>query len=184
MKRGANASLTREIPGLSGIVLGIRADAGPETELTDNLVVAAVLADQSGRAISGDHFVFFNQLATPELSVEKVTELLGPDRDQIEIDLDRVPESVLRIVVVAYVNEGMARRRTLGRLRRCEVRVLNLAGGAELVRSENLADGLENETAIALAEVYRHQTEWKFRVLGAGYADGILGLARDYGLNL
>ena len=184
MRRGANASLSRENPGLTGIVLGVRADAGAEKALADHLVVAAVLCDQAKQALSSDHFVFFNQLATPDLSVEKLTELLGPDRDQIEIDLDRVPESVFRIVVILYVNEGFPVNRALGRLRRCEVRVLNLATGAELVRSEDLAAGLDAETGLALGEVYRHQSEWKFRVLGDGYADGILGLARDYGISL
>ncbi len=184
MRRGANASLSREIPGLTGVVLGVRFDAGAERVLTDNLVVAAILCDEAKRVLSDDHFVFFNQLATPDLSVRRIEELLGADRDQIEIDLTGVPEPVARIVITAYVNEGLAQRRTLGRLRTCEIRVLNLDGGAELVRSENLAEGLTAETALALGEVYRHGREWKFRVLGDGYDDGIAGLARDYGVGL
>ncbi|GIE71468.1 chemical-damaging agent resistance protein C [Actinoplanes palleronii] len=184
MKRGANASLTREIPDLTGVVLGVRVDAGSETVLIDNLVVAAILCDAGKKALSDDHFVFFNQLATPDLSVHQLEQALGPDLDQIEIDLGGVPEPVARIVVVLYVNEGSGRNRTLGRLRRCEIRVLNLAGGLELVRSENLAEGLGVETGLALGEVYRYQKEWKFRVLGDGYADGIVGLARDYGVGL
>ena len=38
MKRGSNVALTREIPSLTGLVLGVRWDAGAETALTDNLV--------------------------------------------------------------------------------------------------------------------------------------------------
>ena len=41
MKRGANVALTREIPGLAGVVLGVSWNAGAETALTDNLVFAA-----------------------------------------------------------------------------------------------------------------------------------------------
>jgi tellurium resistance protein TerD len=184
MRRGANAPLTREIPDLSGVVLGIRFDAGAETVLTDNLVVAAILCGPSKKALSDDYFVFFNQLATPDLSVQKIEKELGHDRDQIEIDLGGVPDAVHHIVIVTYVNEGLALNRTLGRLRRCEIRVLNLAGGTELVRSENLAQGLTTETGLALGEMYRHQRDWKFRVLGDGYTDGISGLARDFGINL
>jgi tellurium resistance protein TerD len=184
MRRGANAPLTREIPGLAGIVLGVRFDAGAEQALTNNLVVAAILCGQDKKALSDDHFVFFNQLAAPDLSVQKIEELLGTDRDQIEIDLVAVPPPVVRIVVAAYVNEGLAARRNLGRLRTCEIRVLNQDDGVELVRSENLADGLTDETALALGEIYRHGTDWKFRVLGDGYADGVTGLAHDHGVGL
>jgi tellurium resistance protein TerD len=184
MKRGANVSLTREVPGLSGLVVGVRWNAGSETALADNLTMATILCGADGRALSDEHFVFFNQLGSPSLSVQQLTEALGGDQEQVEIDLGAVPAQVERIVVVVYVNEGPAQRRTLGQLRSCIVRVLNLDGNAELVRSEELADSVGNETALALGEVYRHNGEWKFKVLGQGYSKGIAGIAADYGLSL
>jgi tellurium resistance protein TerD len=184
MKRGANVSLTREIPNLVSVVLGISFSAGSEAVLTDNLVVAAILCNAAGKALSDDDFVFFNQLNSPDLSVTQLEQVMGPDKDQIEIDLNNVPENVSRIVVVLYVNEGAAQRRTLGQLRDLSIRVLNLAGNAELVRSENLATGLAQETALALGEMYRYNGEWKFKVIGSGYSNGIVGVANDYGLTL
>ncbi|PZS29559.1 MAG: stress protein [Pseudonocardiales bacterium] len=184
MKRGANVALTREIPGLSGVVLGVSWNAGAETALTDNLVFGAILTDANNQALSDEHFVFFNQLASPDLSVRELDEALGGDQEQIEIDLSGVPANVDRIVVVLYVNEGPAQRRTLGQLRGCTVRVLNLADNKELVRSEDLAPALDSETALALGEMYRHDGEWKFKVLGQGYSKGIAGIAADYGLTL
>lgn len=184
MKRGANVSLTREVPGLKGLVLGVRWNAGSETALADNLTMATVLCGADGRALSDEHFVFFNQLATPDLSVAELTEALSGDAEQVEIDLTAVPLAVERIVAVVYVNPGPAYRRTLGQLRSCVIRVLNLDGNAELVRSEELARGLQSETALALGEVYRHNGEWKFKVLGQGYSKGIEGIAADYGLTL
>lgn len=184
MKRGANASLTREVPGLKGLVVGVRWDAGHETALADNLTMATILCGADGRALSDEHFVFFNQLSTPELSVQQLEQAMGGDQEQVEIDLSAVPAQVTRIVIVGYVNEGPAQRRTLGQLRSCVVRVLNLAGNAELLRSEDLASGLQAETALAVGEVYRHNGEWKFKVLGQGYSKGIAGIAADYGLSL
>lgn len=184
MKRGANVSLTREVPGLRGLVVGVRWDAGAETALADNMTMATILCGSDGRALSEQHFVFFNQLSSPELSVQQLEQALGGDQEQVEIDLDSVPAQVERIVVVAYVNEGPAQKRTLGQLRSCVVRVLNQDGNAELVRSEELARALQSETALALGEVYRHSGEWKFKVLGQGYSKGISGIAADYGLRL
>jgi tellurium resistance protein TerD len=184
MKRGANVSLSREIPNLRGLVVGVAWNAGAETVLADNMVMATILCGANGRALSDQHFVFFNQLSSPDLSVQELTSALGGDQEQVEIDLTAVPANVERIAIIAYVNEGPAHKRTLGQLKSCVVRVLNLDGNAELVRSENLAPGLRDERALALGEVYRYNSEWKFKVLGDGYAKGIAGVAADYGLSL
>jgi tellurium resistance protein TerD len=64
------------------------------------------------------------------------------------------------------------------------VRLLNRADDSELIRSEDLASGLREETALVLGEVYRHEGGWKFRVLGDGYRNGIAGIAADYGIAL
>ena len=184
MKRGANVSLSREIRNLRGLVVGVAWNAGAETVLADNMVMATILCGADGRALSDQHFVFFNQLSSPDLSVQELTSAVGGDQDQVEIDLTAVPPNVERIAFVVYVNEGPAQKRTLGQLRSCVVRVLNLDGNAELVRSEELASGLREERALALGEVYRHGAEWKFKVLGDGYAKGFAGVASDYGLSL
>jgi tellurium resistance protein TerD len=184
MRRGANVELTREIPNLTGVVLGVHWDAGSERVLADNMVMATLLCDANSRALSDEHFVFFNQLASPELSVQQLESALGSDQEQVEVDLATVPAEVARIVVFAYVNDGPAQRRTLGQLRSCVVRVLNLADNAELVRSEDLASSLQTEKALALGELYRHDNGWKFKVLGQGYSKGIAGIAADYGLSL
>lgn len=184
MKRGANVELTREIPGLRGVVLGMSWNAGGERVLDESLVFAAILCGPDGRARNDQDFVFFNQLSSPELSVQQLEKALGPDREQIEIDFATVPAEVERIVVVLYVNDGPAQRRTLGQLRSCSVRVLDIADSRELVRSEELAPSFSTETAVALGEVYRHDGGWKFKVIGQAYDKGVAGIASDYGIPL
>lgn len=184
MTRGANVPLTREIPGLRHIVVGVAWNAGAEPVLQDNLVMAAILCDRSNKAISADHFVFFNQLTSPDLSVSQVRTTMAGDQEQVEIDLPDVPPEVSRIAFVLYVNEGIAARRTLGQLRQLGVAVRDATDNRELVRSENLAPVLGAETALVLAELYRHRSDWKFKVIGEGYTSGIAGVASDYGLPL
>jgi tellurium resistance protein TerD len=184
MKRGSNVSLTREIPGLKRLVLGVAWDGGSARGIDDDLVFAALLCNADDKIISDEHFVFFNQLTSPDLSVQQLASALGSDREQIEIDLPDVPQEVERIAVALYLNGGSGTRRTLGQLRSIEVRALNGEGGVELVRSENLVGTLSSETALVLAEVYRHAGEWKFKVIGDGYSAGIAGLASDYGVAL
>jgi tellurium resistance protein TerD len=184
MIRGANVALTREIPGLRALVVGVSWNAGAERVLDDNLVFAAVLCGADGRARSDGDFVFFNQIVSPDQSVQELERTLGGDNEQLEVDLASVPPEIARIVVVLYINDGPAQRRTLGQLRSCVVRVLNADGNAELVRSEDLARAFDAETAVALGEVYRNGPDWKFKVLGQGYAKGVTGIAADYGIPL
>lgn len=182
--RGANVALTREIPSLSGVVVGIRWNAAGDAALSDNLVAGALLCDATGNVVSDRHLVFFNQLVSPDASVTQLRELVGDDDEQLEVDLDSVPADVDRIIVMLYFNEGSAAKRTLGQLRSCVVRVLNLADNAELVRSEDFAPALTTETALLLGQLYRHRTGWKFKVIGQGSAAGLRGLAQAHGLEL
>jgi tellurium resistance protein TerD len=184
LKRGANVALTREIPTLRTVLLGVRFEAGSEKALLDNLVIATILCDAANKALSDEHFVFFNQLSSPEESVSQREAALGEDSEQVEVSLPAVPAEVERIVVVLYLNDPIAQRRSLGQLRDCHIRVLDADGNAELVRSENLAPTLSTETALALGELYRYQGGWKFKVIGEGYTKGIAGIAADYGLTL
>ncbi len=184
MKRGANVALTREVPGLTGVVIGMAWNAGAEQALTDNLVSAAILVGADGKARGESDFVFFNQLATPDLSVQDLQRVVGEDQDQIVVDLTAVPADVDRIVIALYVNPGPAQRRTLGQLRSFSVRVLNAADDTELVRSEDLSAGLQSETAVLAGELYRHDGGWKFRVRGEGYSAGVAGVLADVGLTV
>ncbi|MFW0789039.1 TerD family protein [Gordonia sp. CPCC 205333] len=184
MQRGANVELTREIPTLAHVMLGIDWYSGGETIIDQNLVFAAILCDEAGHARSAGDFVFFNQLSDPNLSVQQLDSKLGPDKEQIDIDLHAVPESINRIVAVLYLNEGTSRRRSLGQLRRCVLRVVNNDDDVELVRSEDLAPAFDSETAATLGEIYRHRGGWKFKVLGQGHTTGIRGIAADYRIPL
>ncbi|MEX5236150.1 TerD family protein [Kocuria arenosa] len=184
MVPGSNVPLTREVPGLTGVVLGTSWDAGPEHELEDNLVMAAILCDATGKALSDRHFVYFNQMVDPDLSTGRLEEVLGPDKEQIEVDLRTVPSEVHRITLVLYINDRPGRRRTLGQLKSCRLRVLNLATGQQIVSSVELTKSITAETAMVMGELYRHQGGWKFRVVAQGYSKGLLGVAQQYGVQL
>ena len=184
MAKGANVALTREVPGLKGVVVGVDWDAGAERFLHDSLTLLTVLCGSDRKAISQHHVVHFNQMVSADLSTGQVEQAMGGDDEQVEVDLAGVPDEIQRIVFVLYVNEGGGGRRTLGQLKRLVVRVLDLDSGNSLVSTDDLVPGLGGETALSLIELYRHSGEWKLRVLGAGYSDGLKGVARDFGVSL
>ena len=61
--------------------------------------------------------------------------------------------------------------------------MLNQTDNAEIARYD-LSEDASSETAMVFAELYRNAGEWKFRAVGQGYASGLGGIARDYGVNV
>ena len=140
-------------------------------------------ATRDGRALSDEHFVFFNQLASPDLSVQQLRAGARRRPEQIEVDLPTVPAEVERIVVVLYVNEGPAQRRTLGRLR------VVRRPGARPARQQRAgplrepgAGARRPRPRLALGELYRHGGGWKFKVSGRATRRASRGIAADYGV--
>ncbi len=70
-----------------------------------------------------------------------------------------------------------------GRWRRHSIRVVSRANGNELARYD-LSEDASTGTAMVFGELYRYGAEWNFRAIGQGYASGLEGIARDFGVNL
>lgn len=184
MAKGANIAFSRELPDLRGVVVGVSWNTGGERALGDNLALLTLLVGSDGRVRSQDQVVFFNQLVSSDLSTAQLQQALGGDDEQVEVELDGVPQDVARIVFVLYLSEGSGSSRNLGQLRSLVVRLLNLDGGASIISTVDFADGLSNETALKLVELYRHNGEWKLRALGLGYSAGLAGVAKEFGVDL
>jgi tellurium resistance protein TerD len=60
-------------------------------------------------------------------------------------------------------------------------RVVDAITGQEIVRHD-LSESYSLETAMIVGEIYRHDGEWKFGAIGAGFAGGLDALAKKYGL--
>ena len=148
MQRGANVALTREIPDLTGVVLGRAVQRRPSRSWPTTSSSRPSCATRRGKALS-DRALRLLQPARLARAVGDAAAraAIGEDTEQIEVDLHAVPAEVSRIVVVVYLNEGIAARRSLGQLREAASSASSTStGNAELVRSENLAPALSTET--------------------------------------
>ena len=187
LSKGGNVSLTKQAPGLSAVVVGLGWDERLTSGQAFDLDASALMLNAAGRILSDLHFVFFNNLASPDGSVEHTGDnLTGSgegDDEQIKVDLSRVPAEVDRIVFPVSIYEADSRRQNFGQVRNAFIRVINQADGAELTRYD-LSEDASSETAMIFGELYRHAGDWKFRAVGQGYSSGLAGIARDYGVNV
>nr|WP_145486726.1 MULTISPECIES: TerD family protein [Streptomyces] len=182
LAKGGNVSLSRQAPGLTAVTVGLGWQADPGYEPDGS----ALLCDATGRVLSDEHFVFFNNPTSPDGSVRHDGQgrPAGADDQRIRIDLTRLPDAVEKVVFPVSLYDAAGRGHTFGQVRRAHIRVLDQDGDTELARYEVTGGALGQETALVLGELYRHGAEWKFRAVGQGYASGLAGIASDYGVTV
>lgn len=187
LSKGGNVSLSKEAPGLTAIVIGLGWDVRTTDGQDFDLDASALLCNESDKVISDSHFVFFNNLKSPDGSVEHTGDNLtgegDGDDEQIKVNLQGVPPEVNKVVVPVSIHEAGARSQSFGQVRNAFIRVVNQANNQEIARYD-LTEDASTETAMVFGEVYRSGQDWKFRAVGQGWQSGLSGIARDYGVNV
>lgn len=187
LTKGANVSLTKQVPNLRAVLIGLGWDERATTGSEFDLDASALMIGSSGKILSDVHFVFFNNLTSPDGSVTHTGDNLtgGGDGDdeKILVDLKAVPAECERIVFPVSIYEAEQRSQSFGQVRNAFIRVVDRDGGGEIARYD-LTEDASTETAMIFGELYRHDTEWKFRAVGQGYASGLAGIARDFGVRV
>ena len=187
LSKGGNISLSKEVPALSKISVGL----GWDPKVTDgrdfDLDASAFVLNAAGRAISDKHFVFYNNLSSPDGSVEHTGDEkvggTGGDDETVKVDLRQVPAGVDKIVFCVSIYEAELRGQSFGQVSNAHIRVVNQLDDNELARYD-LTEDASNETAMIFGELYRYGGEWKFRAVGQGFAGGLGPLAQSYGVNV
>ncbi|MER5730088.1 TerD family protein [Streptomyces sp. NPDC002138] len=187
LSKGGNVSLTKAAPNLTAVIVGLGWDARTTTGVDFDLDASAILTNDQGKVASDANFVFFNNLKSPDGSVEhtgdNTTGEGEGDDEAIKVNLAGVPADVSKIVFPVSIYEAETRQQSFGQVRNAYIRVVNQADNTELARYD-LSEDASTETAMVFGELYRNGAEWKFRAIGQGYASGLRGIAQDFGVNV
>ncbi len=145
------------------------------------LDVSALLLTTDGKVRSDDDFVFYNQPAGPGVSHRSGG---GTAPDAIVVDTSAVPPGIEKIVVTASPDapgqtfQGIEPTATLRAADAPD------AGANSPVLATFTPPQLGTETALVIMEIYRRGGTWKARAVGQGYADGLAGIATDFGVSV
>ena len=149
-----------------------------------DLQVAALLIGDDGRAYRDQPIVDRLRPQGPDEVVHHV----GHDRtergwrDRLLIDLAAAPNRLDRVLVTAALDDHAPASATFGAVRGLEVVLGAPRAGGRPVRFAVPALGMER--AIVAVEIYRRGGRWRVRAVAQGYAEGTVGLARDFGAEL
>lgn len=187
LSKGGNVSISKEAPGLTKLKVGlgwdVRATDGGDFDLDS----VAFLLNAQGKVRADTDFIFYNNLKSPDGSVEHAgdnrTGAGDGDDEVIHVDLAKVPADVTKVAICVTIHDAEARRQNFGMVNNAFVRIVNEATNAEVARYD-LGEDASTETALVFAEVYRHNNEWKFKAVGQGFAGGLGPLARNFGVDV
>ncbi|MFI8928037.1 TerD family protein [Streptomyces sp. NPDC053474] len=150
---------------------------------------SALLLGADGRVRSDEDFVFYNQPRHPSgkvwrLGQKRVTEGTAVHlTDTVQADLAGLDAAVDRVLLVASAEDVPFE----------QVRALRIllydaspaaAATAEPLAYFDITPQTGAETALICGELYRRGEGWKFRALGEGYSNGLVGLATDFGISV
>ena len=187
LTKGSNVSLTKEAPDMNMVLVGL----GWDPRVTDgqkfDLDASVFLVDESNKALSDHHFIFYNNMASPDDAVhhqgDNQTGEGDGDDEKVIIDLSKVDPAVKKLIFAVTIHEADSRKQNFGMVSNSFIRVVNNDTQTEIARFD-LSEDASTETAMIFGELYRYNNEWKFKAIGQGFSGGLSALARQHGINV
>lgn len=139
------------------------------------LDVSGLLLTADGKVRSDDDFIFYNQPSGPGVSHRSGG---GSAPDAIVVDTAAVPAGIDKIVITA--SPDAAGQTFQGIEPTATVRSTDDGS----VLASFTPPRLGAETALVIVEIYLRNGAWKVRAVGQGYANGLAGIATDFGVSV
>ena len=153
------------------------------TGLGFDLDASVFILDDNKKVLSDSHFIFYNNLKSPDGSVEHTGDNLTGDGDgddeQIKIDLTKIDPSVKEICIVVTIHEAETRKQNFGQVRNSFIRIVDDSNNTELVKYE-LEEDFSIETAVEFGRIYNREGQWKFEAIGMGQKGGLEDFLNKY----
>ncbi|MFJ2717644.1 TerD family protein [Streptomyces sp. NPDC087437] len=139
------------------------------------LDVSGLLLTADGKVRSDDDFIFYNQPSGPGVTYRSGG---GGAPDAIIVDTAAVPPGIEKIVVTA--SPDAAGQTFQGIEPTATIRDADNGSALATFTPPRLG----TETALVVVEIYLRNGQWKARAVGQGYADGLAGIATDFGVTV
>jgi tellurium resistance protein TerD len=160
--------------GLSKITVGLGWDPNEGTGHDFDLDASAIMINGNRKLISENHFIFYNNLKSPDGSLEHTGDdptggsTDGDDDEAIKVDLSKIDIEVSEILFVVTIEDFATRKQNFGQVRGSYIRIVDDASGEEIAKYE-LDEDFSIETGVEFGRLYQRNGQWKFEASGIGY---------------
>lgn len=148
-----------------------------------DLDASVFILGENGKMLSDKHFVFYNNLRSPNDAVIHTGDNLTGDGDgddeQVMVDLSKIDSHASEIIVVVTIHDATSRNQNFGQVRNSFVRIFDTNTNADLLNYE-LEEDFSVETAVEFGRIYKRSGEWKFEAVGTGMKGGLQDYLNKY----
>ena len=163
--------------------IGLGWDTNSSTGADFDLDASVFLLGDNKKLVSDEHFVFYNNLLSPDGSVEHTGDNLtgegDGDDEQLKVDLSKIDPRVKEICIVVTIHESESRRQNFGQVRNSFVRIFDTTTDHEILKYE-LEEDFSVETAVEFGRIYQREGVWRFEAVGAGMKGGLQEYLNKY----
>ncbi|MDK2600507.1 TerD family protein [Bacillus stercoris] len=187
LKKGQKVDLTKGT-GVQRINVALGWDTNKYSGGHDfDLDVSVFMCDSTGKVRDDGDFIFYNKLEHDSKAVihtgDERTGSTEGDDEMIKVNFSKMPSHIEQLAFVVTIYDAHARNQSFGQVSNAYVRVDNPDTGEQLLLFD-LGEDFSIETGLAVCEIYKHNGEWRFNAIGAGYSNGLEGFVKDYGLDV
>ncbi len=184
LSKGERINLSKEAPALKKVGVGLGWDTNStDTGVDFDLDASVFLLGANGKIPSEKHFVFYNNLTSPDGGVKHTGDnLTGEgegDDETLYVELAKVDTAINELVFVVTVHEAEKRRQNFGQVRNAFIRLYDQDTRKEVAKYE-LDEDFSKETAIEFGKLYKKDGQWRFQAVGQGYNSGLQGFVDKY----
>jgi len=180
LKKGNSFNLTKNEPGLKKLMLGLGWDVISQRI---DLDASVFMTGPTGKLISDDYFIFYNNLNSPDGAVKHTgdnrTGMGDEDDEMILANMNLINSSVEEIVIAISVHEAEAKKHHFGMLSDAYIRLYDVENQREVLRYDLDAE-FNGSTEVVFGKLSRKNNEWSFVAVGQGSSKGLQGLIDIY----
>ena len=179
LKKGQRISLTKDNPGLKQIMCGLGWDVAPRSggffggNKQFDLDSSVICLDADKRLTDLKDLIYFGNLRHSSSAIahqgDNLTGAGEGDDEIINIDLPLIPPNISHLVFTINIYKCDQRKQDFSMVENAFVRLVDRSNNKELARYNLSGAEYKGMTGMVLAEVYRHNNEWKMAALGNGF---------------
>lgn len=189
LQKGQKISLSKESPGLAKVMCGLGWDIAQKTgggvfsrfstSQDFDLDASVIAVNDQGKLTAQENVIYYSNKQHPSGSIihhgDNLTGAGEGDDEQVSVDLSRIPSAISKLVFVVTIYDSVSRRQNFGQVKNAFVRLVNATNQQEIARYNLSGQDYENATSMIMAEVYKHNGEWKMAAIGDGFNVSGLG---------
>jgi len=168
--KGQKVDLTKSNPTVKKFLVGLGWNANTSsTGGSFDIDVSAFILGADGKRLSDNHFVFYNNLKSPNESLihngDNTSGAGDGDDETLVVELSKLEPEATQIVFVVTIHDGIAKNQNFGQISNSYIRILNAETNQELLKYD-LNEDYSIETAMEFGKIYKKDGEFKFEAVG------------------